>query len=114
MNETDRTASSTYRENMVIVAAMEAICGQLTTAVKALSLDFKSDHVVAHFLLRHESAADREEIEDEFPSEFEALTNGYPDTHGTVIRPVIQLADDRPEGYLPPGRQVFAFRDPSE
>lgn len=99
-----------YRENVVILEALQAIHGVLTSAVKGLSLEFDNDgSVTAHFLLREESASDRQEIEENFATEVSVLTNGIPGVGEVVVRPMIQLVSEKPPGYRLPGRSVFLF-----
>jgi hypothetical protein len=80
--------------------------------VKAVTLEFEEEgDVTAHFLLREESPADREEIEENFPNEVSVFTIGVPGVGDTLMKPVIELATDHPPGYIPPGRRVLVFRD---
>src|SRR5580658_6109929 len=95
-----------YRENMVVIVILQAICGTLTSAVKALTIESNGAEVTAYVLLRRESPADREEVTENLPAEVSAFTNGVPGIGEVVVRPVIQLAEDHPTGYVPPGRPV--------
>jgi hypothetical protein len=100
-----------YRENMIIVMVLQALLGTLSLNMKALTLEFGGDNeVVAHFLLRQESGPDREEIEENFPTEVSVFTNGT--ELGEVLAvPVIEFVTDHEPGYVPPGRRVLVFRD---
>jgi hypothetical protein len=100
-----------YRENMIELIVLQALLGVLSSRVKALTLEFEGEDVIAYFLLREESPEDREEIEENFAAEVEAFTLGVPGVEDTLVRPVIHLAQDYPPGYVPPGRRVFRFRD---
>jgi hypothetical protein len=109
MSGVDRTL---YRENMIVLMIMQAITGVLSSTVRGLSLEFTGPHdVIAHFLLREPSAMDEEEIIENLPTEVSVLTNGIEGVGEAVVRPVIELEQDHPVGYQPPGRTVFLFRD---
>ena len=101
-----------YRENMVILMVLQAIHGVLSSAVKGLSLEFdENGGATAYFLLREESASDRQEIEEDFATEVSVLTLGLSEVGDVVVRPVIELASEKPPGYRLPGRSVLLFSD---
>ena len=100
-----------YRENMIELMIIQALAGHLSSKVKALTLEFNGADVIAYFLLREESPEDREEIEEDFAAEVEVFTLGVPGLEDVLVRPVIQLVQDYPQGYVPPGRLTFLFRD---
>ena len=100
-----------YRENMIELIILQALVGRLTSNLKALTLEFHGEEVTAYFLLREDSPQDREEIEEELPTEVSVFTNGVPGVGDTLVNPVIQLVADQTEGYVPPGRRVLLFRD---
>lgn len=101
-----------YRQNMIVILILQALCGTLTSAVKALTIEFaQGDEVTTYFLLREESSHDRIEIIENFPTELSAFTNGVPGVDEVVVRPIVQLVEEHPRGYVPPGRPVFVFRD---
>lgn len=100
------------RENMIIITVLQALNGILSVNIKALTLEFggSDDDVVAHFLFRKESGEDREEIEENFPTEVSVMTNGT-ELGEVVAVPVIEFVADHEPGYVPPGRRVLVFRD---
>jgi hypothetical protein len=100
-----------YRENMIELMVLQALLGTLSTNVKALTLEYVGADVRAHFLLRADSAEDREEIEENLPTEVSVFTNGIPGMGEVVVDPVIHLVGDEPEGFIPPGRRVLHLRD---
>jgi hypothetical protein len=100
-----------YRENIIVLMLLQAMIGQLSNNVKALSVEFDGEDVVAHFLLREDNLADREEIFDNLPTEVSVLTNGVPGVGEVLVRPGIELVAERPPGFRPPGRIVLLFRD---
>lgn len=96
-----------YRENMTIVMVLQALLGTLSLNMKALTLEFGGDNdVVAHFLSRQESGEDREEIEQNFPTEVSVFANGT-ELDEVLVIPVIELVDDHEPGYIPPGRRSW-------
>ena len=98
------------RQNQIEIVVLQALCGVLSSNIKALTLEYLERDVVVHFLLREESEVDREEIEENFPTEVSVLTNGT--EIGEVLAiPVIEFVGKNEYGYLPPGRQVLKFRD---
>ncbi len=102
-----------HTKNMIEVFVMQALLGVLTPNLKALSLDYFTDDptvITAYFLLREDRAEDREEFLEEFSAEVDAFM-GVPEVMGLRVKPVIEIASDRPVGYLPPGRRVLQFRD---
>ena len=44
-----------HRENMIVLSVIQALCGPMTTDVKAVTIQFPFDDVVVNFLLRHQS-----------------------------------------------------------
>jgi hypothetical protein len=106
-----------YRENFIILMVLQALFGTLSPNLKALTLEFGDNNdIVAHFLLRQESDADREEIEENFPTEVSVMTNGIELGDGTELGevlavPVIEFVADHEPGYVPPGRRILKFRD---
>jgi len=99
------------RENTILLMFLQALTGVLSPAVKGVSLEFVGADVIAHFLLRKRSPVDEEEITENLTTEVSTLTNGLPDVGEIVVRPVIELVDEFPSDYRPPGRTVFFFRD---
>ena len=91
-----------YRENLIILTALQALNGVLTQRVKALTLEFGADDVVAHFVLCEDSPEDEEEILENFPTQCSVLTLRIPGVGEVVIRPQILLAADYPPGHIPP------------
>jgi hypothetical protein len=100
-----------YRENMIVLMVLQALENVLTSNVKTLTLEFRLDDVVAHFVLRQESPEDEEEILKNLTTEVSALTLGLAGVGEVVVRPRVAMAADHPPRYLPPGRVVFRFRD---
>jgi hypothetical protein len=98
-------------ENMIVLMVLQALLGTLSSNVKALTLEFGSEGVTAHFLLREESSEDREQIEENLPTEVSAFTIGVPGVGDTLVIPMIELVADRAPDYVPPGRRVLLFRD---
>jgi hypothetical protein len=96
---------------MIVLSVVQALCGAVSANTKAITLEFTGDDVVAHFLLRQESPVDREEIEDDFPTEVAALTMGLPEVGDVLVIPKIELVESHPAGYRPPGRLVILLRD---
>ena len=66
-----------------------------------------SGDIRVHFVLVEETAEDREEIEEEFPTEVEVLTLGWIGDIG--IEPVIHIGGELSLGDLP-GTPVFGAR----
>jgi hypothetical protein len=100
-----------FRENMIELVVIDALAGQLTPAVKILTLEYVGEDVIAHFVFREESPEDRAEIESNLAAEVSALTNGWEGVGDTLVIPTIEISTDHPAGYVPTGRQVFHFRD---
>lgn len=100
-----------YRENMIVLCVVQALWGALSPNMKAVTLEFLGEDVVAHFLLHRESAIDREEVEEEFPVEVDALTAGFPEVGGVLVISKIELVEDHEPGFCPPGRPVIIHRD---
>jgi hypothetical protein len=76
-----------------------------------VTLEFAGDDLRAHFLLRRDIAEDREEIEEEFPSELSALTLGTIERGDFFIETVIHFVDEVGDEFRPPGRPVLWFRE---
>jgi hypothetical protein len=100
-----------YRDYMVTLMVLQALTNVLTSKVKGLTLEFRADDVVAHFVLRQESPGDEEEILENFPTEVSVLTLGLEGVGEVVVKPEIILAAESRPGDVPPGRVVFMFRD---
>jgi hypothetical protein len=100
-----------YRQNMIVIFALQAISGVLTTKVKSVTVEFVESGVVAHFLLREESREDREEIEENFPTELSVFANGVPGVGDIRVTPIIELVAEHPPGYVPPGVRILHFRE---
>jgi hypothetical protein len=99
-----------YRENQIELMVLQALYGVLSSNIKALTLEYVERDVVVHFLLGQESEVDREEIEENFPTEISVLTLGT-DIGEVLAMPVIEFVGEHEPGYVPPGRGVLKFRD---
>ena len=100
-----------YRQNLTVLMVLQAIQGALTSNLKALSLEFQEDKVIGYLLLRRRSPQDEDEILNNTPTEVSVLTNGVADLGEVLLEPEIVFVDDRPAGYVLPGRPVLLFRD---
>jgi hypothetical protein len=99
------------RENAIVLMVIQALCGVVTTNWKAVSLEFPGQDLRAHFLLRRDLPEDREEIEEEFPSEIAALTLGTIENGDILVKTIIHLVDEVGADLLPPGRMVLMVRN---
>ena len=66
---------STAEWNFQCVAVMQALAGVISPNFRRVTLDCDGDQWIISFVLEHEDAVDREEIED-FGVEWEALQSG--------------------------------------
>jgi hypothetical protein len=102
-------SKTVHRENMIVLAVVQALCGSVSSNVKAVTVEFPGDSVLVHFLLRQDAVDDREEIMDDFPVEVVALTLGVPEVGDVFVQTSVQvMGDQRP---LPAGRLVLSIRD---
>jgi hypothetical protein len=97
------------RENFIVLSAIQALHGSLSTNVTAARLEFVRDDLRAHFLFRAEDRADRQEIEENFPTEVEVLLLGVIDPV-PGIETVIHVAAEWESSPLS-GRSLWCFRD---
>jgi hypothetical protein len=111
MNRRHGMTPELYRQNMIELMVLQALQGALTSQVKALSLEFENEDVIAHFVLRGPSPADEEEIRESFPGEVSALTLGDEGPGDILVSPRILHADEVVSLTDLPGRVVFWFRD---
>ena len=99
---------SDNRENTQALSLVQALLGNITANLRAVSFECSVVGVVLYFLLEHESLEDREEIEDTV-FEFEALQPS-----GSKIE-VIATVDPRPlptlRNGIVLGRLVFARKE---
>jgi hypothetical protein len=100
-----------YRENMIVLCVVQALWGALSPNMKAVTLEFPGDDVVVHFLLHQESSTDREEIEEEFPTEVAVLAIGFPEVGDIGVSTKIELVEHHEPRFRPPGRPVIIHRD---
>lgn len=92
------------RENRIVLSVIQALVGAISSNVLRITVELVGTDVRVHFVLTEDSREDREEFEQEFPSEVEALLLG--DINDCKVQPVVHvgLAD------WPPGRPVFGVR----
>lgn len=92
------------RENMFVIYVVQAMIGAISPNMRAVSLQIVPAGAHLQFLLEHEDALDREEIED-ILAEIEAH-----DTGEEVSASIIVSSAESALGELP-GRLVFARRE---
>lgn len=96
------------RENNIVLCVVQALVGAVSPNYRWVTVEFlDSGDIRVHFVLTEERSEDREEIEEEFPTEVKVLTLGWIGDIG--IEPVIHIGDELGLRDLP-GRPVFGAR----
>jgi hypothetical protein len=97
------------RENFIVLSALQALWGAVSTNVESASIEFRGNDVRAHFLLRRQREEDRLEVEEEFVSEVEALLHGSIEPV-PMIETVVHVSDGS-DAFPPlPGRLLWWFK----
>ena len=91
-------------ENGLVINLVDALLGAITPNFRAVLLRQDADHASLTFLLEHESAADRAEIDD-IVFEFQALEPTLP----LEVSIVVDSASLTKYAHL--GRMVFARKE---
>lgn len=94
------------RENYFISTLVEAMLGAITPNIRAVALEVANEQVFLHVVLEHDSAVDREEIDD-IVMKFEALQPNRIELE-VDIRADAQSFDK----IQIPGRLVYLRREP--
>ena len=104
----EEDAAALLRENSIVLCVLQALIGAVSPNYRWVTVEFlDSGDIRVHLVLREERREDREEIEEELPTEVEVLTLGWIGDIG--IEPVIHVGDELGLGDLP-GRPVFGAR----
>ena len=102
------TLSGLERENRIVLGLVQALVGAISPNVVRVSVEFVGADAHVHVVLGRDSPEDREEFEEDLPTEVEALLLG--DINDCLIVPVIHLLSALGKGEWPPGRPVFGAR----
>ncbi len=100
--------SELERQNRIVVSVVQALVGAISPNVHRITVEFSNRDARVHFVLGEDLPADREEFEEEFPTEVEALLLG--DINDCLVVPVIHITSSIDETEWPPGRPVFGAR----
>jgi hypothetical protein len=96
------------RENRIVGSVVQALVGAISPNVLRISVEFVGRDARLHVVLAEDLALDREEFEEDLPTEVEALLLG--DINDCAVTSVIHLGSDGDLTHGPPGRAVFGAR----
>jgi hypothetical protein len=96
------------RENGIVLAMVQSLVGAITPNVLRINVEFVGRDAHVHFVLSEDLPADRQEFEDELPSQVGALLQ--PDFYDCAVIPVIHVDPNNDPTAWPPGRPIFGAR----
>ena len=96
------------RENGIVLAIVQALVGAISPNVLRISVEFVGRDAYVHIALSEDLSADRQEFEEEFPSEVAALLQ--PDLYDCAVIPVIHVDPTNDPTAWSPGRAIFGAR----